>query len=246
MYAHIHVYPNHLLNTWNKQGIEGQVYVSLGFPSGEESDCRAGDAGDVSLIPGSGRSPGGGHGNHSSIRAWRIPWTEEAGGLQSTGSHRVGHDWACARAHTHAHFNFKKERKGDRREKGGEGSKWGKVFQERRLKKQGKGKIQKVWIWWKIPHILESPTVLELFFLQRSPADRGCGRTGVCQGALRLCGCSLAKPQALFSTFPLLLIFPVIKGRLQTTGIPNKRQCAPPGAELPLAPMVRGQPPRPW
>ena len=29
---------------------------------------------------------------HSSILAWRIPWTEEPGGLQSTGSHRVGHD----------------------------------------------------------------------------------------------------------------------------------------------------------
>ena len=32
---------------------------------------------------------------HSSIRAWRIPWTEEAGGLQSIGSQRVRHDWAC-------------------------------------------------------------------------------------------------------------------------------------------------------
>ena len=29
---------------------------------------------------------------HSSILAWRIPWTEEPGGLQSMGSHRVGHD----------------------------------------------------------------------------------------------------------------------------------------------------------
>ena len=29
---------------------------------------------------------------HSSIPAWRIPWTEEPGGLQSTGSQRVGHD----------------------------------------------------------------------------------------------------------------------------------------------------------
>ena len=28
---------------------------------------------------------------HSSIRAWRIPWTEEPGGLQSMGSQRVGH-----------------------------------------------------------------------------------------------------------------------------------------------------------
>ena len=29
---------------------------------------------------------------HSSIPAWKIPWTEEPGGLQSTGLHRVGHD----------------------------------------------------------------------------------------------------------------------------------------------------------
>ena len=29
---------------------------------------------------------------HSSILAWRIPWTEEPGGLPSMGSHRVGHD----------------------------------------------------------------------------------------------------------------------------------------------------------
>ena len=40
---------------------------------------------------------------HSSILAWRIPWIEEFGGLQSIGSQRVGHDWsdlACMHAHT--------------------------------------------------------------------------------------------------------------------------------------------------
>ena len=31
---------------------------------------------------------------HSSILAWRIPWTEEPGGLQSMGSQRVGHNLA--------------------------------------------------------------------------------------------------------------------------------------------------------
>ena len=31
---------------------------------------------------------------HSSILAWRIPWTEEPGGVQSMGSQRVGHDRA--------------------------------------------------------------------------------------------------------------------------------------------------------
>ena len=29
---------------------------------------------------------------HSSILVWKIPWTEEPGGLQSMGSRRVGHD----------------------------------------------------------------------------------------------------------------------------------------------------------
>ena len=56
-----------------------------GFPDGlvgEESACNAGDVGS---IPGLGRSPGGGHGIHSNILAWRIPWTEEPGGLQSIG-----------------------------------------------------------------------------------------------------------------------------------------------------------------
>ena len=33
---------------------------------------------------------------HSSILAWKIPWTEEPGGLQSMGSQRVGHDWATS------------------------------------------------------------------------------------------------------------------------------------------------------
>ena len=32
---------------------------------------------------------------HSSILTWRIPWTEEPGGLQSMGSQRVRHNWAC-------------------------------------------------------------------------------------------------------------------------------------------------------
>ena len=31
---------------------------------------------------------------HSSILAWRIPWTQKPGGLQSIGSPRVGHNWS--------------------------------------------------------------------------------------------------------------------------------------------------------
>ena len=33
---------------------------------------------------------------HSSTLAWKIPWTEEPGGLHSMGSRRVGHDWATS------------------------------------------------------------------------------------------------------------------------------------------------------
>ena len=39
---------------------------------------------------------------HSSIPGCRIPWTEEPGGLQSTGSQRVGHDWATKTFTFHA------------------------------------------------------------------------------------------------------------------------------------------------
>ena len=48
--------------------------------------CSAGDTGDADLIPGLGRSPGGGHGNPLQFPAWRIPWTKEPDGLQSIGS----------------------------------------------------------------------------------------------------------------------------------------------------------------
>ena len=43
---------------------------------------------------------------HSSILAWRIPVTEEPGGLQSMGSQRVGHDWVCACTHTDTHVKY--------------------------------------------------------------------------------------------------------------------------------------------
>ena len=66
----------------------------MGFPGssdGKESACNAGDLGSS---PGLERSPGEGMATHSSILAWRIPWAEEPGRLQSMGSQRVGHDWA--------------------------------------------------------------------------------------------------------------------------------------------------------
>ena len=59
---------------------------------GSDGKASAYNSGDLGLIPGSGRSPGEGMATHSSTLAWRIPWTEEPGGLLSMGSQRVGHD----------------------------------------------------------------------------------------------------------------------------------------------------------
>ena len=48
----------------------------------------------VGLIRGSGRSPGGGHGNPLQYFCLENPMDRGAGGLQSLGPQRVGHDWA--------------------------------------------------------------------------------------------------------------------------------------------------------
>ena len=63
--------------------------VFPGDSNGNESACNAGD---LALIPGLGRSSGEGNATHSSILAWRIPWTEEPGGLQFMELQRIGHD----------------------------------------------------------------------------------------------------------------------------------------------------------
>ena len=64
------------------------------FPGGSDSKVSAYNVGDLSWIHGSGRSLGEGH--DSSIIAWKIPWTEEPGRLQSLGSQRVRHNWATS------------------------------------------------------------------------------------------------------------------------------------------------------
>ena len=66
----------------NGKGREGVSWVALVV---KNPPAIAGYAGHIS--PELGRSL-----TCSSVRAWRIPWTEEPGGLQSTGSQRVGHD----------------------------------------------------------------------------------------------------------------------------------------------------------
>ena len=49
--------------------------------------ANAGDVRDSGLISGAGRSLEECMATHSTILAWRIPWTEEPGGLQSMGLH---------------------------------------------------------------------------------------------------------------------------------------------------------------
>ena len=53
--------------------------------------ANAGDLRDVGSNSGSGRSLEEGMATHSTNLAWRVPWTEEPGGLQSIGSQRVRH-----------------------------------------------------------------------------------------------------------------------------------------------------------
>ena len=65
------------------------MYGNTGFPSGaggKEPACQSRRHRNAGLIPGLGRSPGGGHGNRSGILAWRISWTEEPSRLYSPQS----------------------------------------------------------------------------------------------------------------------------------------------------------------
>ena len=57
-----------------------ELYGFCGGSGGKESACKLGDLGS---IPQLGRSPGERNGTHSSALAWKIPWTEEPGRLQS-------------------------------------------------------------------------------------------------------------------------------------------------------------------
>ena len=68
------------------------MVYNMSFPGGTSGKKKnlptnAGEARDVGFFTGLGRSLGVGN-----TLAWKIPWTEEPGGLQSTGSHRVRHD----------------------------------------------------------------------------------------------------------------------------------------------------------
>ena len=70
------------------------------------------NAGGRGSIPGLGRSLEKDMITHSSILAWRSPWTEEPGRLQYMGLHRVGHSWVTKTftftlyTHTHTHTHI--------------------------------------------------------------------------------------------------------------------------------------------
>ena len=75
------------------------------FPRGSDGKESASNAGKTqiwSLVREDSLQEG--MSTHSSILAWRIPWTEETGRLQSMGLQRVRHDWAT-HTHTHTHIH---------------------------------------------------------------------------------------------------------------------------------------------
>ena len=72
------------------------IYAScqkqLDFSGGSDSKESACNAGALGSIPGLGRFLEKVMATHSSTLAWKIPWTEEPGRLQSMGLQRVGHN----------------------------------------------------------------------------------------------------------------------------------------------------------
>ena len=64
----------------------------MGFPGGTVVKNLPANIGDAVSILGQEDPLEGEMATHSSILAWKIPWTEEPGMLQSMGSQRVGHD----------------------------------------------------------------------------------------------------------------------------------------------------------
>ena len=65
----------------------------MGFPGGSEGKASTCNAGDLGLIPGQEDALEKGMSIHSSMLAWKIPWTEEPGRLHSMRRQRVRHDW---------------------------------------------------------------------------------------------------------------------------------------------------------
>ena len=94
-HTHIHTQPSrcwfmlYILDTRGKKNLWCTWFKSLYFPGGSDGK----NVGDPGSGPGLGRFPEEGNTTHSSILAWRIPWTEEPGRLLSMGSQRIRHHW---------------------------------------------------------------------------------------------------------------------------------------------------------
>ena len=67
-------------------------WTSLVVIAIKNQPAKAGEIRDAGLIPGSEDPLEDSMATHSTILAWKIPWTEEPGRLQSIESHRVGLD----------------------------------------------------------------------------------------------------------------------------------------------------------
>ena len=65
------------------------LLIITGGSDGKASACNVGD---LSSIPGSGRSPGKGNGKPLQYTCCKLPWTEETGKLQCMGLQKVGHN----------------------------------------------------------------------------------------------------------------------------------------------------------
>ena len=91
-----------LCSPWGCKELDTNEWLSHTHLSGsvvKESICNVEDEGHTGLIPGQEDPLKEEMVTHSNILAWKIPWTEEPGSLQSMGLQRVRYDWATK--HTH-------------------------------------------------------------------------------------------------------------------------------------------------
>ena len=95
--THIHQQQEHSWTLqWSSQSSQWTPAFPSSYRGGSDGKASAYNVGDLGSIPGLGRSSGEEMAPHSSTLAWKIPWTEEPGRLQSMGLQRVGHDWATS------------------------------------------------------------------------------------------------------------------------------------------------------
>ena len=74
-------------NEYEKKTILTKLHIDRASLVAQMLKNSPANAGDTDLLPGLGRCPIEGNGNHSSLLAWEIPWTEKPG-LQSMGSQK--------------------------------------------------------------------------------------------------------------------------------------------------------------